>query len=68
MKLNKIPTKEYQNELTMDDFLVSFNDNMPGSFPKVNEELLLQFKQEYPTLFKNSKKWSLDIHRKKLID
>jgi len=45
--LKKRPAGPKENEvhITMTEFLVSFNKNMPSSFPKVTEEQLLKFKE-----------------------
>lgn len=54
--------------LSLNEFLISYNKNMPANFSQVSEEQLLKFKDEHGSLFRNSDKWSLDLHRKKLID
>ena len=68
--LKKRPAGPKENEvhITMTEFLVSFNKNMPSSFPKVTEEQLLKFKESHLSLFKGKNEWSLDQHRKKVID
>ncbi|HEY4486164.1 MAG TPA: hypothetical protein VJB70_00310 [Candidatus Paceibacterota bacterium] len=60
-KLNEIP-------ITISEFLASFNKNMPESFPRASAVLLKKFKEAHPALFKRGDSWSLDQHRKKLID
>ena len=57
-----------QEQLTLGVFLESFNKNMPESFPKATAPLLKKFKDSHESLFKDSNSWSLDVHRKKLID
>jgi len=42
--------------------------SMPKSFPRASAALLERFKEEHLALFKRGDLWSLDIHRKKLID
>ena len=54
--------------LTMEDFLTSYNKNMPATFPRASVVLLKKFQVEYPSLFKTGDSWSLDQHRKKLMD
>jgi hypothetical protein len=61
IKLNEIP-------LSLSEFLESFNHNMPSNFPQVSEEQLLKFKEEHEVLFRKVKTWSLDLHRKKVMD
>lgn len=60
--------KGSQTLVTLADFMLSFNKNMPSSFPRVTKPLLLKFKKTHEALFKNGDLWSLDLHRKKLID
>ena len=59
--LNEIP-------LSLSDFLKSFKKNMPTNFPQVREGDLLKFKKEHEPLFKKGNTWSLDQHRKKVMD
>jgi len=57
-----------QMQLALVDFLASYNKNMPPGFPLATVPLLKKFKDAQPGLFKNGDLWSLDQHRKKLID
>jgi len=61
LKLNEI-------SLSLSDFLKSFNQNMPANFPQVSEEQLIRFKKEHEILFRKNNMWSLDQHRKKVMD
>ena len=61
IKLNEIP-------LSLSEFLKSFNQNMPANFLQVSEEQLKKFKKEHEILFRKSDTWSLDQHRKKVMD
>lgn len=54
--------------ISLADFLKSYNQNMPASFPRVSVTMLKKFKDEHPLLFKHGNLWSLDEHRKKIID
>jgi len=60
--------KIHEIQITISEFLESFNKNMPQSFPRASTALLKKFKDAHPTLFKRGDSWSLDQHRKKLID
>jgi len=60
-KLNEIP-------LSLSQFLESFNQNMPVNFPQASTEVLLKFKKEHEVLFRKGSTWSLDQHRKKVMD
>jgi len=57
-----------QMQITLSDFLESYNKNIPKGFPLATVPLLKKFKDEHSMLFKNGDLWSLDQHRKKIID
>jgi hypothetical protein len=59
---------ENKVQLSISDFMVSFNKNMPEGFPRVSLALLKKFQAAHEMLFKNGDLWSLERHRKKLID
>lgn len=67
--------KKYGEELAISekrtplaDFLKSYNKNLPAGFPKASLSLLKKFKETHPAFFKHGDLWSLDEHRKKIID
>ncbi len=67
--------KKYSEELSISemrislaDFLKSYNKNLPEGFPKASAALLKKFKETHPLFFKHGDLWSLDEHRKKIID
>ncbi len=67
--------KKYSEELSISemrislaDFLKSYNKNLPTGFPKASTALLKKFKETHPLFFKHGDLWSLDEHRKKIID
>lgn len=67
--MSKIKEKDtYKDHISLFEFLSSFNEHMPKNFKKVTEGQLLKFKETHPTFFKNKDLWSLDQHRKKIID
>jgi hypothetical protein len=70
MEMKKVPKEPLANEiaLTINEFLLSFNKNMPSNYPSVTTAQLLKFKAEHASLFKNGGEWSLDQHRKRMID
>jgi hypothetical protein len=57
-----------QAQITLQEFMKSFNQNMPLSFPKATVALLQKFKAAHASLFAHGDTWSLDFHRKKVID
>lgn len=69
MKRDGDRIKESEMRISITDFLASFNKNMPKGFPLVTPALLKKFQDAHPMLFKDGNvTWSLDQHRKKLID
>lgn len=67
--------KKYGEELKISEertslanFLKSYNKNLPEGFPRASATLLKDFKETHPLFFKHGNLWSLDEHRKKIID
>jgi len=54
--------------MTQSEFLTSYNQNMPLQFPRATNALLNKFKEDHASLFKHGDFWSLDQHRKKIMD
>ncbi len=57
-----------QTQLSLLDFLRFYNGNLPTSFPRASAALLKKFKEGHAMLFKHGELWSLDLHRKKIMD
>lgn len=57
-----------EEKRTQADFLAAYNTGLPPQFPRASASLLAVFKAAYPALFKNDGLWSLDTHRKKVMD
>ncbi len=55
-------------QLSLPDFLKSYNQNIPEGFPRASLSLLQKFKTEHASFFKHGELWSLDEHRKKIVD
>lgn len=55
-------------QISLGDFLRSYNKNIPEGFPHASETLLKRFKEEHVSFFKHGDFWSLDEHRKKIMD
>ncbi|KKU81314.1 MAG: hypothetical protein UY07_C0021G0019 [Parcubacteria group bacterium GW2011_GWA1_47_8] len=64
----KKKVKEGPELITLSEFLESYNKNMPDSFPRASAPLLKKFQDAHATLFTHGDLWSLDQHRKKIID
>ncbi len=48
-------------------FLVLYNEGLPAGFPRATDALLVAYHERYPEQFAGGF-WSLDLHRKKLMD
>ena len=57
-----------QTQISLADFLEFYNKNIPATFGQATTELLQTFRREHPSLFKHGDMWSLDEHRKKIMD
>ena len=55
-------------QISLAEFLKSYNKNIPASFPRASVAILKKFQSMYPALFKHGNTWSLAQHRKKVID
>ncbi|MFM2330608.1 MAG: hypothetical protein RLZZ26_115 [Candidatus Parcubacteria bacterium] len=67
--------KKYGAELSVSgervslaDFLKSYNQGLPKGFPRSSTALLKKYKALHPLFFKHGNLWSLDEHRKKILD
>ncbi len=68
MKGPDLDRERSEKRLTIAAFLKSYNEDIPAGFPRASLPLLRQFARIYPELFKTGTTWSLDQHRKKLMD
>ena len=55
-------------QISLSEFLKSYNANMPPAFPSATVALLERFREAHQMLFKHGDMWSLDLHRKKVFD
>jgi hypothetical protein len=63
------PVKERSEmRVTLVDFLKMYNDGLPDSFPTATKPYLREFQKAYPGLFDEANDWSLEQHRKKVMD
>jgi hypothetical protein len=53
---------------TISVFMDYYNQNIPASYPHATRESLEAFRKANPGLFGEGKKWSIDKHRKRLMD
>ena len=68
MKLPDVDRIRSEKLLSFGAFLKSYNENLPHEFPQASLVLLREFKKAHTTLFKEDNLWSLDQHRKKVMD
>jgi len=68
MKLPDLDRARSEQSLSFSDFLKSYNEGLPLQFPRASLALLREFKKAHETLFKSDNVWSLDQHRKKVMD
>jgi len=57
-----------QEMTTLGAFLESYNKSIPAGFSQASSEDLKDFQKLHPTLFKNKDEWSIEKHRKRLMD
>jgi len=67
MKLPDVDRIRSEKSLSFGDFVKLYNQDLPATFPPVSPALLREFKKTHASLFK-SEAWSLDQHRKKVMD
>jgi hypothetical protein len=61
LEINQVAT-------TLPIFMDSYNKSIPESYPHASLKTLKQFQVSHPVLFKRGDEWSIDKHRKKLMD
>lgn len=49
-------------------FVEYYNSSIPDVFPHATVKTLEKFKTAHPALFKRNGDWTIDKHRKKLMD
>ncbi len=60
--------EQNQAKTTLAVFLEAYNKSVPESFPKATIKSVKAFQALHPTLFKSGNQWSIELHRKKLMD
>lgn len=61
LELNQIRT-------SLLDFMKSYNKSIPVGFPHASAKMLKSFQILHPALFKHNDEWSIDKHRKRVMD
>lgn len=67
MKTPDVDRIRCEKQLTLAGFLKCYNEDLPSNFPQASAVLLREFRRENGALFKSGS-WSLDQHRKKMMD
>ena len=68
MKAPDVDRMRCEKPLTLPAFLKCYNEDLPSQFPQASLELLKEFRKANVPLFKRGNAWSLDQHRKKVMD
>lgn len=68
MKTPDVDRARSEEQLSLPNFLKSYNNVLPLEFPRASLALLREFQKAHSTLFKSNGSWSLDQHRKKVMD
>jgi hypothetical protein len=57
-----------EEQRTLANFCEQYNKNLPESFTRASVKLLTEYRRTHPEAFRLSEAWSLDQHRKKIMD
>ena len=68
MRTPDLDRERSEKTRSLADFLKSYNENLPLAFPRASTTLLKEFRGTHESLFKTNDIWSLDLHRKKVMD
>ena len=68
MKGPDLDRERSEKKLTQKEFLDCYNQGLPEGYPVATTALLKTFSTANAQLFKNAGMWSLDQHRKKVMD
>lgn len=68
MKSTDLDRERSEKQLTLEEFSVSYNEGLPAGYPAVTKPLLKIFRTNNAHFFKQADAWSLDQHRKKVMD
>lgn len=68
MKRIDLDRERSEKKLTLKEFLASYNQDLPPGYPRASAAYLADFIGTHPELFKEKNVWSLDKHRKRVMD
>lgn len=65
-KSNEFEQNQLSTSLAV--FIENYNNNVPEGFPRATSKALKEFQITHSALFKNPDDWSIEKHRKRLMD
>ena len=68
MKSRSNEFEQNQAITSLSVFIENYNKSVPEGFPHATTKALKQFQTTHSALFKNPDDWSIEKHRKRLID
>lgn len=68
MKKPDLDRERSEERHSLASFLVLYNEGLPEAFPSATKALLEEYRSTHGEAFKTSELWSLDIHRKRVMD
>jgi hypothetical protein len=68
MKGPDLDRERSEKQRSLADFASRYNENLPQTFPRVTPALLREFKNTHAECFKTGDHWSLELHRKRVMD
>jgi len=67
MKAFDVDKARSEESHSLAEFLELYNENLPPAYTPVTTALLEEFKSTHASFFKSGA-WTLDLHRKKVMD
>lgn len=68
MRAPNLDRERSEQKRTLAGFVELYNENLPLAFPRASIELLKEFRSAHLSLFPTGKGWTLDQHRRKVMD
>ena len=68
MKRRDLVLEQNQSKTTIEVFMALYNKNIPENLPRVTIKTPREFQAQNPSLFKHGNAWSIERHRKKVMD
>lgn len=68
MRLPDLDKERSERSLPISAFIKLYNEKLPEQFTRASLPLMREFRKLHSTLFKDGGHWSLDQHRKKVMD